>query len=490
MRIGGLASGLDTDSMVKEMMRPHQMKADKVRQDKQLVELKQNLYRDIVKDMQAMYTKYFDIGSSANKNTNLLLSSNYDTVKFSSSDSSVVTARGLAGAKTGSYDMEVLKKAEAATLTIGMESFKETDESFDLTIDGQKITVSLMTETDPKTSIAKDQKAIMQNINKAIEANNKTDGNKKIDVKISYSELGNNIRIEGKETGKELVMSANANGSDIGTYKESQKAKVKLTDAYGNTKEFERDTNKFIIDNVEYTINGVSEAGKSTKLTGSDDAEKTIENIRNFVNDYNALIDKINGKLVEKNDKAYKPLTEEQKKDMSEDEIKLWNEKTKKGLLRNDDILTATMNELLGHISSSGSGSLSLKSIGIEPNPDYRTQKGKIVLDEEKLKEAFANNGEETKKLLNGTFTKIKDTFNETAISSTSKLAKRAGTEGSVTSFNNELSKKMDLKQKELDKLLKAMDKKEKQYYAEFTRLEIAMNKANAQMGQFMQSMG
>lgn len=489
MRIGGLASGLDTDSMVKEMMKPHQMKADKVKQDKLLVEYKQNLYREVSKDMQAIYTKYFDIGSSANKSTNLLLSSNYDTVKFSTSDSSVVTARGLAGAKTGTYDVEVLKKAEASTLTMDISKFAGKDK-FTLNIAGEDLEISLLGGEDGTTSIADNPKAIMENINKSIETNNKTEGKTKIDVKISYSELGENIRIEGKETGKELLMSAKAENVEIGNYKESQKAKVKLTDAYGNTKEIERETNKFIIDNVEYTINGVSDSRKSTKLTGFDDAEKTVENIRGFVNDYNALIDKINGKLTEKNDRNYRPLTEDQKKDMSEDEIKLWNEKVKKGLLRNDDILSSGINELLGHISSPGGSALNLKAIGIEPNPDYQSQKGKIVLDEEKLKQAFADNGEETRSLLNKTFNNIKDTFNETAISSSSKIAKRAGSEGSVTSFNNELSQKMELKQKELDRLLESMSKKEKQYYAEFTRLEVAMNKANAQMGQFMQSMG
>ncbi|MGL4739284.1 MAG: flagellar filament capping protein FliD [Sarcina sp.] len=496
MRIGGLASGLDTDTMVKQLMMPYQMKADRVKQDKILLEYKQNLYRDIAKDMKNIYTKYFDIGSTANKGTNLIMSSNYDTVNFKSSDNSVLTARGLAGAKTGNYDVVVKQKAQASTMTIGKDTMK--GDSFELKIGEETIAVSLK---DGDKSIAGDGKAIVANINKAIEkhnSDNKDDSSKQISAKVSYSELGENIRIEGKLTGKENNLKMEAieiapDGTKVVkvTGEGSTDASVEIIDAYGNkaTKDFP--SNVFVIDNVEYSIHGVSKESNGTqesiRLSGVTDTTKIVDNVRAFVEEYNELIDKMNGFMGEKQDKSFKPLTDEQKKEMSETEIKLWEEKSKKGLLRNDDILYSTVNELLGHIST-GSGK-SLKDIGISTNPDYRTQKGKLVLDEEKLAKAFSENGEETRKMLTGTFNKIKDTFNQVAISSTSKIAKRAGTEGGVTAFNNELSKKMELKQKEYEKLYKSLAKRESQYYAEFSRLEVAMNKANAQMSQFM-SMG
>ncbi|MGL4761231.1 MAG: flagellar filament capping protein FliD [Sarcina sp.] len=505
MRIGGLASGLDTDTMVKQMMMPYQMKADRVKQEKILLEYKQNIYRDITKDMKGMYTKYFDIASTANKDTNLIMSSNYDTVKFSSGDESVVTARGLAGAKTGNYEVSVEQKAQTATLTIDKKDL--TGDTLELEIGGQKLSVSLK-DADGK-SIAGDSTAIIKNINKKIEDHNKVEGATKIDVKITSSELGGNIRIESKKTGKEndLTMTANsgtkqADGTipSIGTKTDAKDAIVNITDTYGNTARKEFANNKFVIDNVEYTINGVSEkTGKvdaegkdifeSTKLSGKADASKIVENISEFVNDYNKLIDKMNGLMGEKRDKSFMPLTDDQKKDMSETEIKLWEEKTKKGLLRSDDILYSTTNELLSHITSGSGSGLNLKDIGILPNSDYRTQKGKITLDTEKLQAALENNGDETRKILTGTFDKMKDTFNETAISSTSKIAKRAGSADGVTAFNNEISKKIESQQKEYKKVVKSLAKRENRYYSEFSRLEVTMNKANAMMGQFM-SMG
>lgn len=495
MRIGGLATGLDTDTMVKQMMMPYQMKADRVKQDKILLEYRQELYRDVAKDVKNIYTKYFDISSTSNKDTNLVLSSNYDTVKFSSGDSSVITARGLAGAKTGNYEVTVKQKAEASSLVLEKTSLKD-QESLELSFGKETVKIDL-------TGTNGDMKAIASNINKAIEDHNKQDGATKIDVKVSSSELGENIRIESSLTGEKnkLEMTATTVKGDVVTsikdaYVEAKDAEVIIKDAYGNeaTKKFE--SNKFVIDNVEYTINGVSKNTgtesapkyESTRLTGVSDSDKIIENVSAFVEDYNKLIDKVNGLMNQKNNKNYRPLTDEQKKEMSETEVKLWEAKSKEGLLRNDDILYGFSNELLGHLTSNG-GENTLKAIGITPNPDYRTQKGKITLDEDALRKAFETNGEETRKTLTSTFNKIKDTFNETAISSTSKIAKRAGMADGVTAFNNEISKKIELQQKEYEKVTRSLSKKEQRYYSDFARLEVAMNKANAMMGQFV-SMG
>lgn len=505
MKLGGLSSGLDTDTLVKEMMKPHQSKVDKAKQDKLMVEYKQEIYRDLMKDMRAIHTKYLDVSSSANKDTNLLLSSNYETVGFTSSDDSVVTARGLAGAKGGNYNVTVKQVATASKLTIDMDGFKgATDDSVDITIGTETIKVSLLDKNNK--SIKDDPKAIVDNINTAIAEHNKTSDVTKIDIKVSYSEMGNNITLEGKSTGEanKLDMSItgvnlkNDKGEDTVKLKDAQNAIVTLKDSSGNLVEDKTYAdNIFVIDNVEYTINGESNAIKdslgnitgyeSTTLKGKADTKKTIENVRNFVNDYNNIIDKVNKLLVEKKDSSFKPLTEDQKKDMSEEEIKLWNAKVKNGILRSDDILTGTINEFLGHFSTKMGTGLNLSAIGISTNSDYRTQKGKIVLDEDKLSQALNENGEETRKLLSNTFEKIKDTINNTAVSTGSKLAKRAGYEGSVTSFNNDLTKKMEDQQKRIDRMAKELKKKEEAFYKQFTRLEVAMNKSNAQMSYFMQ---
>ena len=48
LRITGLATGIDTDTLVKQLMQVEQIKIDKVLQEKQLIQWQQELYRDII----------------------------------------------------------------------------------------------------------------------------------------------------------------------------------------------------------------------------------------------------------------------------------------------------------------------------------------------------------------------------------------------------------------------------------------------------------
>ncbi|MCP6429385.1 flagellar filament capping protein FliD, partial [Klebsiella pneumoniae] len=69
------------------------------------------------------------------------------------------------------------------------------------------------------------------------------------------------------------------------------------------------------------------------------DNDKTIANVKAFVEAYNTLLSKLNGEVAEARYKNFLPLTSDQKSAMSESDIKAWEEKAKSGLLHNDPIL-------------------------------------------------------------------------------------------------------------------------------------------------------
>src|SRR5690554_2701841 len=50
LRITGLASGIDTEEMVKSMMRAERVKLDRVEQDKQVLLWRQEMYNNLNKD--------------------------------------------------------------------------------------------------------------------------------------------------------------------------------------------------------------------------------------------------------------------------------------------------------------------------------------------------------------------------------------------------------------------------------------------------------
>ena len=112
--------------------------------------------------------------------------------------------------------------------------------------------------------------------------------------------------------------------------------------------------------------------------------KECLDSIKTFVDKYNELIADFNGRLTEKRYRDYPPLLDDQKKDMKENDIKLWDEKAKSGLLTSDStirsFLTEMRNSLISTVQNSGSFN-SLKDIGINFSSNYRDN-GKLVLDE------------------------------------------------------------------------------------------------------------
>ena len=53
LRIGGLVSGLDVDSIIKDLIRIEQMKVDRIKQERQLVEWRKEAYREITNFLRA-----------------------------------------------------------------------------------------------------------------------------------------------------------------------------------------------------------------------------------------------------------------------------------------------------------------------------------------------------------------------------------------------------------------------------------------------------
>jgi flagellar hook-associated protein 2 len=61
MRIGGLASGMDIDQIVSDLMRVERMKVDKLYQQKQVMEWQKADYREINLKLRSLYNTSFDM---------------------------------------------------------------------------------------------------------------------------------------------------------------------------------------------------------------------------------------------------------------------------------------------------------------------------------------------------------------------------------------------------------------------------------------------
>lgn len=145
---------------------------------------------------------------------------------------------------------------------------------------------------------------------------------------------------------------------------------------------------------VNYTFHD-AKPGETSTVSVTQDTEAIKKNMQEFVDKYNELIDYLNG-LIKEESSDYEPLTDAEKKDMTESQIKTWEEKAKKGLLSNSSILRNIVSSLresvytrvdsVDSIYNSASAIGITGSTGSNGKLDYS---GHLTLDMDKLEKAL-----------------------------------------------------------------------------------------------------
>ncbi len=676
MRITGLATGLDMDQLVKETMQPYRIKIQQQKQQKDIMEIKQQLYRDLIKESKELYDKYFDVA----KTDSLLLSKNWSTVKFQSSNENVLTVTGGSDVKPGNYTVtgntataakaivtegldsgnslvingkeftlqgdtakaraENLNKelqtagmnvavrysdfagteagnqsgfifestvlGKDSTFTIGGTSLEFTidkvqgkdaiaatvtgfkvqdlkDASGEINIDGEIVTIDISTINvnddiekllQSKLSEKKLTAEIDDNGNitfsSTVLGSKVVDPNIKINIKTGSFNIGEDatyttnvldkdlidgktISVNGKafkvdfsqaESGKEeeylnnllkeqnvtatavigtdnkITFKSNiagANGKvDIsilnsGSIIPSQGIDTAMTikDDKGGVYTHTGSSNTLTLDGMTFKFTGEIPV-EGISVNGKNDAAGVKDKLVNFINDYNKLMERLNTVTIEKRNKSYMPLTDEQKKEMSENEIKIWNEKVKQGQLYKDSDVSRIANSMKSAMRGLVDGvDGNLEKFGIKPVADYQgTKNGTFVIDEDKLTNALENNLEDVMKLFISTppsddslsaVEKNKSTgvaqrlkgilYNET-VSISSSLIKKVGIEGSASSVNSEITKAIKKYDRKMEDMEKDFAKREQQLYSKWATIESMMNKLNAQQSYLTSQLG
>lgn len=108
MRMTGLVSGMDTESMVKELVSASSGKVDKVKKEKQVLQWKQEAW-------QGLNTKLYNFFKT--EVSSLRLTASFKAKRATSSDESKVTIKAGSGAASGSHRVSVKQLASSAYLT-------------------------------------------------------------------------------------------------------------------------------------------------------------------------------------------------------------------------------------------------------------------------------------------------------------------------------------------------------------------------------------
>lgn len=122
-------------------------------------------------------------------------------------------------------------------------------------------------------------------------------------------------------------------GSDV-QRQDGKNAKIVL-----NGVTYEGESNTFEVNGL--TITALQKSDEKVTLTTRRDTDGVYNMIKNFLKEYNALINEMDKLYNAESSKGYEPLTDEEKKELSDSEIEKWEGKIKDSILRRDSNLSS-----------------------------------------------------------------------------------------------------------------------------------------------------
>lgn len=545
IRFGGLASGIDTDSVIKQLMQAERVPVDRLEQKKQLTEWKRDAYRENNRSLLALRNSAVDLLFSRNFYAKTATSSDETRATVVSGPSSGNTAIAIQSvtqlATSASHVTEVrnggnLVTNATAVSTLGLDvgqrsqvlsttakeltlkpipngvpTFKDKDgnalslaHTYDaatgkITFDdgvvvpeGAKVHYEAGYQIQLRNKVGGELQTVFVDQNAtfkdAVTALNGT----KTGVSAFFDEGSGKISITGKSTGTTSAIEFEGNTAktlfNLGTIKTGGDALVNI-----NGINLTQSSNTFTVDNMTITLKSAFTDGKAVNLSSATDTQKIFDNIKGFVDKYNETIDLMNKKTREERFRTFTPLTQAQREELSDDEIKKWEEKAMSGMLRGDTIIRGSMDNLRSKWSSSSATNNSLEAsrmyqIGLSTGSDF-TNGGKIEINEQKLKAAIERNPEEVYQLFtnseNGLLPQIRDAAGE-ARTNITRISGIEGAGSPTYSMGREMTE-IDSRIKRLNSLL---TDKENSYYRRFAAMEKAMNQANSQSASLASYLG
>ncbi|MBS4223168.1 flagellar filament capping protein FliD [Lederbergia citrea] len=260
-----------------------------------------------------------------------------------------------------------------------------------------------------------------------------------------------------------------------------------------NGLETERHSNTFDMSGVTFTLKQTfTSTDAPVSVTISNDTNQVFQNIKNFVDQYNELIAEIGKKLNEERHRSYKPLTDDEREELSEKQQEKWEEMARSGLLKGDPILSSVLSAMRFDMSSTVETNglfKQLASIGIKTTANYM-EGGKLEIDETKLKAALEQDPEAVENLFRGSGSGsdkgIVHRLYDTVDASMKKLQEKAGR---ATSTNQQFALGRELLSvgKGIDRFEDKMKIVENRYWRQFTAMEKAIQRANEQSMFLMQ---
>jgi len=503
LRVAGLASGMDTESIIKDLMRAHRAPVDRLQQSRQLLEWQQEAYREINTALRSFRDQVFNMELQSTFLVKSTAVSNENILKAAAGSNAVpgnytVTVHQLAsGVSKGSQvSLSDERKENGAVKTLA-EQFASLSGTITFELEGGN------NQGSPKSFSFDTSTATIYDVVSEI-------NNAGLGIKASYDAAQDRFFLATKTTGENQyikVVSDDSHFLSFGGGGDSGDNALQLNletgiAYHGRNAEIDfGDVTGLTSSTNSITVNGITMDLKSegtATVTVASDTEAVFNTIVKFIEDYNSTVQTITDKLYEKRYSDYQPLTDEQREQLTDEQIEKWEEKARSGLLRNDTTLSglaARMRQTMSGVVSGLDGSYdTLVDIGINTTADYMS--AKLEVNETKLREALQNDPEAVMNL----FTKSSETDSEKGIAQRlynnlnygmQQLIDKAGSYSEFSLVDNSLiGKQLEDIDTRINSWEDRLTQIEDRYWRQFTAMEKAIQQMNSQSTWLMQQLG
>ena len=328
-------------------------------------------------------------------------------------------------------------------------------------------------------------------------------------VTMTYSNLTNSFELTSNNMGsaETIEFGKNADGTENRILKELGLLDADVTAGQNaifelNGVEVYHNSNTYTTDNTTFKFTDDMTTGEVYEVNVSKSYDDIKQNIKDFITDYNQLIDDIYGHIGtapvrDNKNNLYEPLTDAQKEEMDDKEIEKWETAAKKGVIYNDSTVSGIMTQIrtalyntvtLDDGTKFGIYNMGIKTASILDSSNEDALRGKLKLDEDAFNKAFDENPEAITKLFtdaeNGVMVKVNKTL-DNAVRTTGRtkgtLINKAGTTSGASAKDNYIYRQMESVQKRISQLQDRYDAKEDYWWKVFTNLENAMGNFNNQ---------
>ncbi len=485
MRVSGMYSGMDTESIIADLVAVRQKKVDDVKKAQTKHEWKQDAWKTLNSKIYKLFNGTLENltyqSSYAKKTTKL---SNPNAATVITSDNAMKSVQSLkikslasAGYLTGAE----LKKADGSEVTkdttmgelLGLA--EGATSSINVTIGGEEKTIELT--ADMKLS---DFSGKLREL--GLNANFDESTNR-IFIGASGTGAENDFNISG-DAAVLLGLTADAGAKKL----DGTDAKIEL-----NGVEFTASTNTFEINGLTITCNAITGEDAIT-LTTEDDTSGIYDMIKDFIKEYSELINEMDKLYNTKAKKGLEPLTDEEKEAISESEAEKIENSIKDAIMQGDSTLSAVssaMKEIMRSGFEIGGETMYLSDFGIETMGYFEAATNEknayyINGDEDNENSTIKNKTNDLMAAISKNPTQVRDFFVKLSQSLKSKLNDLMKGTNYSSSYTVYEDKKMKEEYDDYTKKIKEEEQKladyEDKWYKKFGAMEKAMAKMQSNM--------